>query len=123
MAKKKGKAGRPSKHTPEVVARIVQAIATGNTRRHSCAYGGISEDAFSAWLKTKPDFAAAIKKAEADAVVRNVAIIEQAARITWQAAAWWLERRYPDDYAKRERLEHSSPGGGPVTFTLKIGDG
>lgn len=39
-----------------------------------------------------------VKKAEADAITRNVAIIQKAASKSWTAAAWWLERRYPGDF-------------------------
>ena len=26
---------------------------------------------------------------------------------TWQAAAWWLERRHPETFAKRDWVTHS----------------
>jgi len=31
----------------------------------------------------------------------------------WQAAAWRLERKYPDKWGRR-RVEVTGPGGGPV---------
>ena len=36
--------------------------------------------------------------------VRNVKVIRDAAGKEWQAAAWWLERRRPGDFGKREPL-------------------
>jgi transposase len=94
--------------TPEVQAQICEAVAAGNTRHDAAAYAGVGRSTFLAWLargKQKKggaryrDFRDAVKKAEADAVVRNVAIIQQAADKTWQAAAWWLERKYPQDWS------------------------
>ena len=48
--------------------------------------------------------------------MRNVALIQKAAKDNWQAAAWYLERRYPEDYGRREqhKLEHTGPRGGPI---------
>lgn len=34
-----------------------------------------------------------------------IRIIEEAAQTKWQAAAWYLERRWPERWAKRERFE------------------
>lgn len=109
--------GRPAKLTPEVQAAIATALATGNTRATSCAYAGISYQTFLNWLERGEkavsgqyfEFLEAIKKAEADAAVAAVATIKQASRTTWQAAAWWLERRYPAEWGKQEKqtVEHS----------------
>lgn len=42
-----------------------------------------------------------MRKARAEAVVRNVAQIQKAANQgEWKAAAWWLERTMPDSYGK-----------------------
>lgn len=43
-----------------------------------------------------------LKKARADAIVRNVSTIQKAAQDTWKAAAWWLERTVPDVYGTRQ---------------------
>ena len=92
-------AGRPSKYNPERVQKIYNALSAGNTRRDSCAYAGISE-------------------AEADAAVRNVSIIAKAAQEgTWQAAAWWLERRRKQDWALRH--EFTGPDAGPLKIIVE----
>ncbi len=104
MARKKGRPEIPL--TPEIVAAVVQAITGGNTRDVAAEYAGVSVGTLYKWLakarKARKgqflEFLKAIKKAEADAVVRNVAIIQKAAQKTWQAAAWWLERKYPEDW-------------------------
>jgi transposase len=97
---------RPTKMTPEVVKRIVDALAAGNTRRAASAYGGIDEDTLGRWLRRFADFADAIKAAEAQAEVAHVANIAQAAKDgTWQASAWWLERRQHAAWGKVDRVE------------------
>ncbi len=50
------------------------------------------------------EFLEAIEKAEAQAKVRNVTIIQAAAKDNWQAAAYWLERRYPEEWGRRGRF-------------------
>lgn len=46
----------------------------------------------------------AMRKARAEAVVRNVAQIQKAANQgEWKAAAWWLERTVPEFYARQRR--------------------
>ena len=112
-------AGRPTKYNIERVQKIMNALSAGNTRRDSCAYAGISEDTFAAWLKDKPDFSDSIEKAEADAAVRNVSIIAKAAQEgTWQAAAWWLERSQPKKWSKQTNVELSGVGGSPINVAV-----
>lgn len=99
-------AGRPSKRTPEREARLLEALRAGNTRKDASLYAGIEQHTFQNWMLRYSHFSQAVEKAEADAVVRNVAQIAKAAQTgTWQAAAWWLERRRPDDYGRRDRVE------------------
>lgn len=97
--------GRKTKRTPEVEQRICDALRSGNTRRAACAYAGIDEKTFANWLARFSDFSDAVKKAEGDCEVRNVAIIQKAAQTTWQAAAWWLERRQPEHWRQRQQID------------------
>ena len=81
-------------------------MSIGNTRTAAAAYAGIHRDTLYAWLARRPMFAQAVEKAEADAEVRATATVLKAAQKgTWQAAAWWLERRRPADYGRRGRLD------------------
>jgi hypothetical protein len=108
--------GRFKKLTTEVQKVIVDTLSAGVDRKHAALRSGISERTLLRWLrygrlKRAPEFESflsAVKKAEADAVSRNVAIISKAAQGgTWTAAAWLLERRHPELYGS-DRREISS---------------
>jgi hypothetical protein len=63
-------------------------------------------------------FCTAIKAARAAAEVRSVALIQSAANGgTWQAAAWYLERSYPDRWG-RTRLEVTGADNQPVRVSV-----
>jgi hypothetical protein len=67
--------------TPEIDARLVEGLRTGNTRRASCAYAGISDDTLRRWLKdeNQPDFAELIEEAESFAERAMAGVLEKAA--------------------------------------------
>lgn len=107
--------GRPTKYTEEVVARVVQAVEMGATRRLAALYGGIGLTTLYEWQNEYPEFADRIKDAEARAAIRWLAKIEAASEVSWQAAAWKLERLYPDEFGRRIiQAQHSGPEGGPI---------
>jgi hypothetical protein len=97
---------RPTKYSPDIVKRILDALAAGNTRRASVQHAGVSEDAFGRWLRRYADFADAVFRAEAQAEVAHVANIAQAARAgDVRASIFWLERRRGQDWGRRDYLE------------------
>jgi hypothetical protein len=51
-----------------------------------------------------------------DVLFDAVRIILDAAPKNWRAAAWYLERSYPDHYGHRARIEHAGTDGGPITL-------
>lgn len=92
---------RPSKFNDETIAKLTQAIQLGSTFALACKYAQISERTFYEWMANKPQFSQAIKEAEGKAAITWLAKIEKAASEgTWQAAAWKLERRYPNEYGR-----------------------
>ena len=124
-------AGRPTKLTPQVQARIVQAIVGGNDITVAAAYAGIHKAQFYRWLEKGEQqqqgiyraFRDAIQKAQADAETRNVALIAKAAQEgTWTAAAWWLERKYPERWGRKERHEVTGKDGGDMIIRVVYAD-
>lgn len=120
------KPGRTTKLTPEVQERIIQALTAGNYQEVAAQYAGINPSTYYKWLheareenasEELKEFLEAVEKARAQAEVRSVALIQNAANGgTWQAAAWWLERSKPTKWGRQAKItqEISGPEGGPI---------
>lgn len=99
---KKHAGGAHPKYSPKVVELICKAVSKGQTYRHACALVGITVGTLCHWRNTKPEFSEALRKADAKFITRNLALIEKGAKRNWFAAAWLLERKFPQDFARRE---------------------
>lgn len=105
------KKGRASKLTPETQARIVGALEAGCYFGAACQAAGIDESTGYRWMERGErgeagyrEFREAVKKAEGAAEAGAVAAIRSAYQGgTWQAAAWYLERKHPERWGKVER--------------------
>lgn len=119
--------GRPSKLTPERQERIVLAVSAGSYPEVAARANGVDASTFYRWMARGDDpverdpryrvFREAVKEAEARAEVVAIGRIQQAAAGgTWTASAWYLERKYPDRWGRKDQIrqEVSGPGGGPV---------
>lgn len=104
------------KLTPEAIEKISHAIRLGATYDLAASYAGISRVTLWGWLKKGEkansgkfkELYDAVNEAEGKAAIGWLAKIEQAANDgNWAAAAWKLERRYPNDYG-RQRLDIES---------------
>ena len=113
-------AGRPTKYTPEAVKIITDAIKEGLSFRDSCAMAGISEDTFADWRKDKADFSEAVEKAVAEFKKQNLIAIRAAGLKklkdgslsgSWQANAWLLERRFPQEFGRTVQEQVGKDGG------------
>lgn len=108
-------AGRRTKATDERLTALLNALRAGNTRSAACSFAEISRQTFYRWLEEDTTFRDSVEKAEADAEVRYVAQVAKAATNgTWQAAAWWLERRRQDAFALHSKVEMTGKDGGPI---------
>ena len=97
---------RPTKYTRERYDAIVQAIELGCTREQAATAAGIGERTLYDWLHAKPQLSQALEKAEAAGVASRLERINAAGRSgAWQADAWWLERRYPEQWGRRDRVQ------------------
>lgn len=109
--------GRHTKLSAEVQDRIINILRAGGYDETAAAAAGIPRQRFYDWLRRGDpagelpenevfrDFRTAVERARADGEVRNVAMIAQQAQTNWQAAAWLLERRHPERWARPSQRE------------------
>lgn len=111
-----------SKYSPELTQEICKWLRAGNNQKDSALLAGITEKSFYQWMQEKPasEFSEPIKKAEQECKARNIAIILKAAEKSWQAAAWYLERRYHDEFALKTVQEHIGKDGQEIKISLDI---
>ena len=93
------------KRSPEREQRVLQALRNGNTRTAAARCAGIEIHTLERWAKRSAQFAQALSRAEAESQVALVAIVRQAAASDWRAAAHLLERRWPDEWGRREKID------------------
>ena len=94
--------GRPSKRTPEVVAKIAEAVAIGLTDREAGLLAGVRHDTMTEWRKER-EFSEAIERATAQRLLLRLGRVE-AGEQGWQGTAWALERLHPARFARPEVL-------------------
>lgn len=96
------------KLTKELAKEFVKLVEAGATNADACAYIGVHEATFYRWLQNpkteaERELCKELKKAETKRKLWHLRKIQQASdNGTWQASAWYLERRYPREYAKPE---------------------
>jgi hypothetical protein len=110
--------GRRAKLTPERHAEFVAIMRAGNTFATASKAIGVRETHARWWYDqgagddADAPFAAFrldVDQAEARAESRNVAIVAKAASDgSWQAAAWLLERGYPERWARISQRDRAA---------------
>ncbi len=116
------------KFSKERVEEICSYIAQGLSQKDAVTLSGISESVFYLWKSDHPDnplsekqrmdFLESLKRAESENKKHHIDIIRQASEKSWQASAWWLERRYKEEFAVRS--EHTGKDGEELRITLDI---
>ena len=113
----KNPVGYPPKFSVEVGKKIIDSLQAGNYPPVAVAAGGVGLTAHYAWIKRGKaegsgpykDYADGVAAAHGVSEQRYVYLIAKASATTWQAAAWMLERRYHERWAKRDRIEVEKP--------------
>ena len=115
----------------EIQERLLQAIRLGAFIEHACYYAGINSSTFRQWrqkategIEPYKSFWVKVNEAESEAIMRRLARIENAGKDgSWQADAWYLERKYPDKFGRRDRVELAGDPNAPVEIQLNWSDG
>lgn len=110
---------RPSVLSPEVERRLLDAASVGATHEVMARYAGIASSTLTYWkqkasrgVKKYAELIDKLHEAEAKAELENLGTIQQIGKKDrqWTALAWYLERKYPDRYAKRDALVVNQSG-------------
>ena len=94
--------------------RICNALRLGATRQAAAQAGGVSPGTVVAWLKRgrngeQPyqDFRQSYVEAEYYSRESLLAKMATHYDSSWQSVAWMLERRFPDEYGKKQEVKLS----------------
>lgn len=116
---------------PTVLDRIVELVSQGTSITGAAKEAGLRSRRVKAWVErgsddsevardpAMVDFAMRVREAEGQVEHRAVSIIDKAAQDgDWKAAAWLLERKFPDIYRQRSTTEHTGEDGLPIKVTV-----
>lgn len=113
---------RSPKLTKELIDEILTYKENGLSDADVCDMVGVSQQAFYSWLKEaetgvnykdpekpisnyalKVELLEGLKRAKAAFKAYHIQTITKAAKKSWQAAAWMLERMYPKEFGRIDR--------------------
>lgn len=97
---------------PRLVPRIVKLIRKGVPYTTVCRYVGVTPKTFKDWLEKgrngyTPEhvsFYEKVARAEAHAEMATLRSLQAHRRTDWRVSAWQLERRWPEHWAKKDRI-------------------
>lgn len=98
------------KLTQELAREAIRLVQNGASNSDVISYLGVAESTFYAWLRdpqndAQVELAQGLKKAETERKLWHLQRIHRAAEEgDWKASAWYLERRYPNEYARTQRI-------------------
>lgn len=96
---------RKTKATEKTISIILSAIEEGLTQRESAVLAGISEDTLSLWKKKDSDFSEQIRQKQIECKLGHIRNIKKASDKSWQASAWWLERKYKEEFSLKTKMD------------------
>lgn len=117
--------GQPTKLTPEVLEDVRRLLPTVLYIETVADYIGVSRMSIRNWIGRgkkekrhrdkdgKPneqeavylEFYSVVRKALAEGEIYDAGVIKKASETQWQAAAWRLERRFPDRWGRNDSAE------------------
>jgi Homeodomain-like domain len=94
--------GRPTKLTPERRKAFIACLERGLPLKVAAKAVGVSIDAVYDWIRRDKQFAEEVRATDLKSLEANLAYVKDAREDAWQAAAWILERQWPELYARPE---------------------
>jgi transposase len=115
----------PKKFNPDTAIKVIEYVGSGCFLETAAAAAGLSKVTLYKWMRlgeNKNDpgsteelraWKVRLDEAEAMAEARAVQGIQEAGAQSWQAYAWFLERKYPQRWRQRNTVIPENPDGSP----------
>lgn len=102
---------RPTKYAEDTIQRLEEAFSLdAESIARACTYAGIGESTYHDWCNQYPEFKDRMDKARSNSVLVSLAVLRKAAQAgQWQAAAWFLEHAYPEEFGRGPNIEDTEP--------------
>jgi hypothetical protein len=97
---------RPRRIDEAMAEQIFHVLRLGGSLQDSADYCRIDRSTLTRQKQRDPNFAQGIKKAVVEGKLVHLQVILTRAK-NWQASAWMLERRWPQQFALGPRLQDS----------------
>lgn len=112
--------GRPMFLTPRRFVRVCQWIEKGESATGACNLEFVGYQSFRAHVRKRPSYARRLKRAEEirENLLRefHIANIKKHAEKNVAASMFWLERRFPNEFALRTVVRSSGDAGSAAVF-------
>jgi hypothetical protein len=131
VPKKAKKSGPRPLPTEDQAREIIVALKVGAPYDVACQAASVPKATGMEWLRrgkgedekygTTPEltqFAIDVEESMSYATVRALKVIHNAAKSTWTAAAWYLERTQPDQFAAQSRSQITGKDGKSISEDL-----
>ena len=120
---------RPTKLTPELKKQIIDYVRDGVSFHDACMALGIDESTLYKWKQRGKidksgryfEFLKGIKQAEHEAKVWRILTVAKGEKEDPRLALEMLARKYPNEFARKDRHEISGADGKPIKIEF-VGD-
>lgn len=99
-------AGRPSKITNEVLAKLDEAFLNGHTDEEACLIAEIDPSTFYRYIEKHPNYASRkelLKRNVTIAARKNIVKKIQEGNV--ELSKWWMERKAKEEFNPKEDIE------------------
>ena len=98
------RSGRPPVLDEEKRSQLLKLLNKGCSRRTACIAVGCSPGTITRTAQRDPEFAEQVNRAESRLEKKLLRRLDRASKKDryWRATAWLLERKFPDEYARRD---------------------
>lgn len=103
-------AGRRPKLTKELVKKAIELKSDGMSDKDICIACNVSQSAFYRWQENggksdlQRELVEGLKKAESNYKGALLRSIKEQGEKDWRALCWLLERKYPEEYSRVDRV-------------------